>query len=157
MPCWRLTNRGSARDGSRARSLDDMWIVRASFVALLVLAGCGDRSGPHDVDDWRPLLSLQEPVNHLKVEQSVTDATCLAAEGVKTIGSIDRPQFDQMVGVVRAKSPGDAIILVRAQGRDAEVWTGKTCHDPAGGRGDTHLLRRDDGRWLLKETTQWVK
>jgi hypothetical protein len=134
-----------------------MWIVRASLLSLVALAGCGDRPGPHDVDDWLPLLSVQSPVGYARIEQAVNDKSCLPAEGIKTIGDIDKVLFDQLVATVSARAPSDAIILVRVRGRYAEVWTGRRCYDPAGGNGDTHLLRRDEGRWLLKETTQWVQ
>jgi len=134
-----------------------MWIARASFIAIVALAGCGDRPGPHNVDDWLPVLAVQEPVRYVPIEQAVADRSCLPAEGVKTIGDIDKVLFDQLIARVHAHARGDTIILVRVRGRYAEVWTGKRCHDSAGGTGDTHLLRRDEDRWLLKETTQWVQ
>ena len=134
-----------------------MWKVCASIAALLALAGCGDRPGPHDVNDWLPVLAVQEPVGFVPLKQLIADISCLPAQGVKTMGDVDRALFDQLVGVVKAHARDDAIILVRARGRYAEVWTGRRCHDPAGGNGETHLLRRDEGQWLLKETTQWVQ
>src|SRR5204863_4757460 len=140
-----------------AQPLDGMWIARASIVGLVALAGCGDRPGPHDINDWLPVLAVQEPVGFVPLEQSIADTSCLPAQGVKTMGDVDKVLFDQLVSVVRAHARNDAIILVRVRGRYAEVWTGRRCRDPAGGNGDTHLLRRDEGQWLLKETTQWVQ
>ena len=134
-----------------------MWKACASIVALLALAGCGDRPGPHDVDDWLPVLAVQKPVGFVPLEQAIADTSCLPAQGVKTMGDVDRALFDQLVGVVKVHARDDAIILVRVRGRYAEVWTGGRCRDPAGGNGDTHLLRRDEKQWVLKETIQWVQ
>jgi hypothetical protein len=134
-----------------------MWTARASIVGLLVLAGCGERPGPHDINDWLPVLAVHRPVGFVPLEQTTVETSCLRAPGVETIGDVDKVLFDQLVSVVKPHARNDAIILVRVRGRYAEVWTGRRCHDPAGGSGDTYLLRRDEGKWLLKETTQWVQ
>jgi hypothetical protein len=134
-----------------------MQTARASLVAALLLAGCSERAGPHNIDDWLPLLSVQEPVRFVKLAQPADVGSCMRPDGTKLIGQFDDAALSQIGAAIRERYPRDVIVLVRVKGRFAEVWTGLECRDPAGGHGDIHHLRRDEGEWFLKETTQWVQ
>jgi hypothetical protein len=133
-----------------------MIALRAFTFGTVLLAGCGNSNGPHDPDDWMPLLAVQEPVRYSVEAQAVDDASCLKPEGVKVIGDIDANAMTEIINAVRVKHARVAIVMVRGRGRYAEVWTGADCHARGGSHGDIHHLRRDDGTWVLKETTQWV-
>jgi hypothetical protein len=147
----------SSTVGARAaQPLDGMIALRAFIFGAALLAGCGDASAPHNLDDWIPLLAVQEPVRFSAEAQAVDDASCLKPEGVKVIGNIDAYAITEIIDAVRVKHARAAIVMVRGKGRYAEVWTGADCHAPGGPHGDIHHLRRDDSAWVLKETTQWV-
>ena len=133
-----------------------MFVLRAFVFGSALLAGCGNPNGPHDLDDWMPLLAVQEPVRYSAESQAVDDVSCLKPEGVKVIGDIDANALTEIIGAVRVKHARVAILVVRGKGRYAEVWTGVDCQALGGPHGDIHHLRREASTWVLKETTQWV-
>jgi len=102
--------------------------LRAIVFGAVLLAGCGNPTGPHDLDDWMPLLAVQEPVRYSAGAQAVDDASCLKPEGVKVIGDIDANAMTEIINAVRVKHARAAIVMVRGRGRYAEVWTGAECH-----------------------------
>jgi hypothetical protein len=133
-----------------------MITLRAFVFGAALLAGCGSASEPHELDDWTPLLAVQEPVRYSAEAQAVDDASCLKPEGVKIVGDIDPNAMTEIIGAVRVQHARVAIVMVRGKGRFAEVWTVQDCHGAGGPHGDIHHLRRDKSTWVLKETTQWV-
>jgi hypothetical protein len=135
-------------------------MIRASAIVLtfFLLVACSADTSAYDLDEWLPLLALQGPVRFERTAQAVDDGSCMDAQGgVKVIGNVDAATFDEVIGIVRARNVRDAILLVRAKGRYAEVWTGGGCDSLAGGNGEMHHLRRDNGSWVLKESTHWVQ
>jgi hypothetical protein len=133
-----------------------MFDLRAFVSGAILLAGCGEANAPHDLDDWTPLLAVQEPIRYSAEAQTVDDASCLTPEGVKIIGDIDATATRGIIEAVRLAHARAAIAMIRGKGRYAEVWTGIDCRTPGGPHGDIHHLRRDGNTWALKETTQWV-
>jgi hypothetical protein len=85
----------------------------------------------------------------------VDDRSCLPVYDILVLGEVDAKEYLEIVSVVKASHPRDAILLVRRAGRYADVLTGGNCKLPGGGGGDIYLLRREQGKWQVKGTTAW--
>ena len=133
-----------------------MFGLRAIALGLVLLASCSKDTSSYDLDEWLPLLPLQSPVRFKQIPQAVGDSTCMPPQGIKVIGDVDATTLSDIIDIVRTRQARDAILMVRAKGRYAEAWTGGNCNSSAGGSGDIYHFRRDNGAWVLKESTQWV-
>jgi hypothetical protein len=132
-----------------------MAAIRATTLALMLLTACSDAHDWSEFKDWDILNEVGSPIRWEKLTWPIDDESCLAPDGIQVLGELNANEYSRIVSEVREARPRDAILLVRKDGRYADVLTGANCTSPGAGGGDVYYLRFEGVNWRIKGTSKW--
>jgi hypothetical protein len=150
-----LTTRLNTRFENRVSSQNRRPRGAPAFLAVMLFAACSDPRGSADLSDWDVLNEVGNPMRFEKWTWPVDDPSCIEGKDVVVLGELDSQEYSRVIAEVREAHPRDAILLVRREGRYADVLTGANCTSRGAGGGDIYLMRLEGMNWKIRGSTKW--